>query len=69
VLGMGQTPVDPKADPAPEEAEEEPPARGGCASCSIGARSESRASAHGSLAVLLLGVALHVRAARRRRTR
>jgi hypothetical protein len=39
VLGMGATPVDPKAPPSERvltEKKPEAPARGGCASCSIG---------------------------------
>jgi hypothetical protein len=64
VLGMGQTPVDPKADPHPAEPEDEPPARGGCASCAV--TSSTARGPRALLAALLLCGALYLRSSRRR---
>ncbi len=66
-LGMGQTPVDPKADPLPKEPEDEPPARGGCASCAVASRDDARRPAF--VLSLLLTAALYARVTSRRRSR
>jgi len=66
-LGMGQTPVDPKADPLPKKAEDEPPARGGCASCALASRARTRQP--GLVLGLLLTAALCARVTSRRRSR
>ena len=66
-LGMGQTPVDPNADAPPKKAEAEPPARGGCASCTVAGRPAT--SARAQLATLALASALYLRGARRRARR
>jgi hypothetical protein len=46
-LGLGATPVDPKADPhsAPPAATQEPPARGGCAGCALGGETTGKSAA------------------------
>jgi hypothetical protein len=69
VLGMGWTPVDPNAGPkdskpskAETKATEEPPARGGCASCSLA----SPRNAPTAFALLLPALWLIVRRARSR---
>jgi MYXO-CTERM domain-containing protein len=53
-LGLGATPVDPKADPhmAPQPASREPPARGGCAGCAL---TPADAERHGAALALVLG--------------
>lgn len=66
-LGMGQTPVDPKADPLPAEPEDEPPASGGCASCAVGSR--KGAAEPPGLLPLLLAAGLYARVTSRRRSR
>jgi len=61
VHGMGQTPVDPKADPLPPTPRDEPPARGGCASCAVRA-----GDTHAPFAALL-ALAVPLLRSRRRR--
>ena len=67
VLGMGQTPVDPKADPLPKEPKDEAPARGGCASCAVSSSEDAGTPA--GLFGLLLTAALYARVTSRRRSR
>ena len=53
-LGMGWTPVDPKAEDSAKPNKPEPPAKGGCAGCSVGARGASMPAAAWLLPALLL---------------
>lgn len=55
-LGMGATPVDPKANPPPEPkgTKAEPPARGGCAGCAIASRTGFSSGAALALVALVL---------------
>jgi hypothetical protein len=57
-LGLGATPVDPKADPhaaPPAAATDEPPARGGCAGCAL---APAEARLHGAELLCVLGALL-----------
>jgi MYXO-CTERM domain-containing protein len=53
-LGIGATPVDPKADPhaAPQPATQEPPARGGCAGCAL---TPAEARQNGAALLIVIG--------------
>ena len=64
-LGMGWTPVDAKTEDSAKPNKPEPPAKGGCASCSIGAASASTPAAVWLLPAMLLWA---VRSTYRRRS-
>ena len=57
-LGMGEVPVDPSVTPAKPADKPERPARGGCASCSVGSRTRARLSGAGWVVLALVGLAL-----------
>jgi len=68
-LGMGATPVDPKANPPvdpPKAVKDEPPARGGCASCAIGGNAMTTGTASW-MAAIAIAIAACVRIRRRLR--
>jgi hypothetical protein len=66
-LGMGSAPVTPQAPAVAAAITKEPPARGGCASCSVGATRAENATSAPWLSLGALAVMIGVRGARRRR--
>jgi hypothetical protein len=68
-LGMGEVPVDPAPAPAPTKpaAKPEPPARGGCASCSVGATTRAPEPKLGWLVPGLIALTLTLRQRQRPR--
>jgi len=57
-LGMGVVPVDPPVTPAKPADKPEPPARGGCASCSVGSPTPAPLGGAGWAVLALVGLGL-----------